>query len=56
MISKNIKKSNKFESQLAILGKVVKNDSLVKRDPKIKKSADTEKIFIKSNTKNKSKR
>lgn len=51
---KNIKHSKQFETQLAVLGKVVNNKSLVKRDPSVKKKVDTEKIFIKSNTNNKS--
>ena len=52
---KNIKTSDSFNKQLAVLGQIVNNDALKNKDPKIKKKADTELIFVKAKNKTKKK-
>tara|TARA_Y100001937_G_C6878270_1_gene223594 strand:- start:2 stop:166 length:165 start_codon:yes stop_codon:yes gene_type:complete len=53
MIKHNIKNSDQFNKQLAVLGQIVDNTALKKKDPKLTKKADTEKLFIKNKTKKK---
>ena len=55
MIKHNIKQSDQFKKQLAVLGHVVNNTSLKKKDPKISKKVDTETLFIKNKNKTKNK-
>ena len=48
---KNHKTTATFQKQLSILGNIVNNDNLKKKDPKNKKKIDTEKLFIKKKNK-----
>ena len=47
MIEHNIKTSTQFNKQLAILGSIVDNERLKKKDPNKQKKVDTENIFVK---------
>ena len=42
MIKHNIKQSEEFKKQVAVLGHIVNNKSLKKKDPKLSKKIDTE--------------
>ena len=55
MIKHNVKQSEEFKKQVAVLGNIVNNNSLKKKDPKLKKKIDTEKLFIKNKNKTKNK-
>ena len=55
MIKHNVKQSDQFKKQVAILGNIVNNDTLKKKDPKVSKKLDTEKLFIKNKNKTKKK-
>jgi len=56
MLKHNIKSSDQFKKQLSVLGGIVGNEKLKNKDPKLSKKIDTEKLFIKSKTKNKTKK
>ena len=55
MLKHNIKTSDQFNKQLSILGSIVDNERLKKRDPKKQKKVDTENIFVKQKNKTKKK-
>ena len=55
MIKHNIKQSEEFKKQVAVLGHIVNNKSLKKKDPKLSKKIDTENLFIKNKNKTKNK-
>tara|TARA_Y100000114_G_scaffold120863_1_gene115920 strand:- start:7387 stop:7557 length:171 start_codon:yes stop_codon:yes gene_type:complete len=55
MIKHNVKQSEEFKKQVSILGHIVDNSSLKKKDPKLTKKIDTEKLFIKNKNKTKKK-
>ena len=55
MIKHNIKQSEVFKKQVAVLGNIVDNKSLKKKDPKLSKKIDTENLFIKNKNKTKKK-
>tara|TARA_R100000329_G_C7451980_1_gene159096 strand:- start:258 stop:428 length:171 start_codon:yes stop_codon:yes gene_type:complete len=55
MIEHNIKTSTQFNKQLAILGSIVDNERLKKKDPNKQKKVDTENIFVKQKNKTKKK-
>ena len=55
MIKHNIKQSDQYKKQLAVLGQIVDNTALKKKDPKLNKKIDTEKLFIKNKNKTKKK-
>lgn len=52
---KNIKTSKEFNQQLAVLGQIVDNERLKRKDPTKQKKKDTEQIFVKSKNKTKKK-
>tara|TARA_Y100001972_G_C7400364_1_gene208273 strand:+ start:305 stop:469 length:165 start_codon:yes stop_codon:yes gene_type:complete len=51
----NVKQSDEFKKQLSVLGNIVNNKSLKKKDPKFTKKLDTEILFIKNKNKTKKK-
>ena len=51
----NIKQSDQYKKQLAVLGHIVDNTALKSKDPKLTKKIDTEKLFIKNKNKTKKK-
>jgi hypothetical protein len=55
MLKNNIKNSEEYNKQLAVLGSIVNNTALKKKDPKLSKKLDTEKLFIKIKNKTKKK-
>lgn len=55
MIKHNVKQSEEFKKQVAVLGHIVDNKTLKKKDPKLTKKIDTENLFIKNKNKTKKK-